>query len=180
MRGIISGMMDRATGAICDEEFLAAELEHIKATFLYNGYPPRLISSVVRQRTTRPEVVLPSQNVPLLVLPYYKGLGEKIRRMGKEVAFKTFFKSSSTLRAMVRHDKIRLPPEDKPGVVYEVLCSCSASYIRETVNSLSQRSSQHLSCLNHYKNALSDLQGKETKRRGRLRKTASHGDGQGN
>ncbi|KFD54760.1 hypothetical protein M514_04460 [Trichuris suis] len=66
------------------------ELEHIKATFLYNGYPPGLISSGIRQRTTRPEVVFPSQNVPLLVLPFYKGLGEKIRRMGKEIGSKLF------------------------------------------------------------------------------------------
>ncbi|KFD45282.1 hypothetical protein M513_13839 [Trichuris suis] len=72
---------------------------------------------------------------------------------------------------MVRNDKIRLPPQEKPDVIYEVLCSCSASYIGETGNSLSQRFSQHLSCLNHYKNALSDLQGQETKRRGRPRKT---------
>ncbi|KFD44793.1 hypothetical protein M513_14330, partial [Trichuris suis] len=64
---------------------------------------------------------------------------------------------------MVRNDKIRLPPEDKPVVTYEVLCSCSASYIGETGNSLSQTFSQHLSCLNHYKNALSDLQGRPRK-----------------
>ncbi|KFD54643.1 hypothetical protein M513_04343, partial [Trichuris suis] len=138
---------------------LVTELRHIQAALLYNGYPPGLISSVVRQRTNRPEVPLPDHNgpSPLLVLPYYKGIGEKIRRMGKEVGFKTYFKSSSTLRAM-------------PGVIYEVLCSCSASYIGETGNSLSQRFSQHLSCLKHYKNALSNLQGKETKRRGRPRK----------
>ncbi|KFD54739.1 hypothetical protein M513_04439, partial [Trichuris suis] len=173
MRGIITGMVDRAI-SVCDKEFLAAELRHIKATFLYNGYPPGLISSVVRQRINRPDVPLPEHNgpsCPLLVLPYYKGIGEKIRRMGKEVGFKTYFKSSSTLRAMLRNDKRRLPPEDKPGVIYEVLCSCSASYIGETGNSLSQRFSQHLSGLKHYKNALSDLQGKETKRRGRPRKT---------
>ncbi|KFD47137.1 hypothetical protein M513_11987 [Trichuris suis] len=173
MRRIVSGTIDRAT-AICDEDFLAAELEHIKATFLYNGHPSGLISSVIRQRTTRPEVVLPTQNVPLLVLPYYKGLGEKIRQMGKEIGFPTFFKSSFTMTAMVGHDKRRLPPENRPGVVYEVLCSFSASYIGETGNSLSQRFSQHLSCLNHYKNALSDLQGKETKRQGRPRKTDPH------
>ncbi|KFD50277.1 hypothetical protein M514_08905 [Trichuris suis] len=92
MRGIVTGMMDKATGAICDEEFLAAELEHIKAAFLYNGYPPGLISSVIRQRTTRPELGLPNHNVHLLVLPYHKRLGE-IRRMGKETGFKTFSKA---------------------------------------------------------------------------------------
>ncbi|KFD62137.1 hypothetical protein M514_25739 [Trichuris suis] len=115
MRGIITGMIDRAI-SICGKEFLAAELGHIKATFLYNGYPPGLISSVVRQRTNRPGVSLSDHNVPLLVLPYYKGVGEKIEWMGKEIGFKTYFKSSSTLRAMVRNDKIRLPPEARCGL----------------------------------------------------------------
>ncbi|KFD46502.1 hypothetical protein M513_12616 [Trichuris suis] len=70
--------------------------------------------------------------------------------------------------------KYGLPAEEKPGVVYEVTCSCSASCIGETGNRLSQRSSdQHLSCPKHYKNALSDLQGK-TRRRGRPRKTKPH------
>ncbi|KFD54738.1 hypothetical protein M513_04438 [Trichuris suis] len=93
VRGIITGMVDRAI-SVCDKEFLAAELRHIKATFLYNGYPPGLISSVARQRINRPDVPLPDRNghSPLLVLPYYKGIGEKIRRMGKEVGFKRFQK----------------------------------------------------------------------------------------
>ncbi|KFD56350.1 hypothetical protein M514_02805 [Trichuris suis] len=162
-------MIDSAT-AIRDEEFLVAEHRHIKATFLHNGYPLGLTSSVIRQRTTRPGVVLTSQNVPLLVLPYCKGLGEKVRQMGKEIGFKVYFKTSSSLRSMVRHDKIRLPLEEKPGIVYEVMCSCSASYIGETGNSVCQRFNQHLSCLSFYKNALSDLEGKETRRRGRPRK----------
>ncbi|KFD61003.1 hypothetical protein M514_26810 [Trichuris suis] len=78
------------------------------------------------------------------------------------------------MRSKIRHDKIRLSPEEKPGVVYEVTCSCSASYIGETDNSVSQRFNQHLSCLIHYRNELSDLQGKETTRRGRPRKTDPH------
>ncbi|KFD49623.1 hypothetical protein M513_09455 [Trichuris suis] len=119
-------------------------------------------------------MVVPSQNVPLLVLPYYKGLREKIRWMGKEIGFKVFFKCSSTLRSMVRHDETWLPPEEKPGVVYEVMFSRSASYTGETGNSLSQRFNQHLSCLSHYKNTLSDLCRKETRCWGRHRKTESH------
>ncbi|KFD50120.1 hypothetical protein M513_09080, partial [Trichuris suis] len=111
-----------------------------------------------KRRTTRPELVLPGQNVPLLVLPYCKGLGEKIRRTGRDW-FQNLFQKLY---------------DESHGAVYEVLCGCSVSYITETGNSLSQRFSQQLSCLNHYKNALSDLQGKETKRWGRSRKTQPH------
>ncbi|KFD52798.1 hypothetical protein M513_06289 [Trichuris suis] len=59
---------------------------------------------------------------------------------------------------------------EKPGVIYEILCTCSASYIGETGNSLSHRYEQHLNCLNRYKNALDDQRGLGIKRRGRPRK----------
>ncbi|KFD47141.1 hypothetical protein M513_11991 [Trichuris suis] len=129
---------------------------------------------MIRRIATRRETVELNQTVPLLLLPYYKALGEKIRQMGKEIGFKVYFKNFAPMRSKIRHDKIRLSPEEKPGVVYEVTCSCSASYIGETDNSVSQRFNQHLSCLIHYRNELSDLQGKETTRRGRPRKTDPH------
>ncbi|KFD47488.1 hypothetical protein M514_11649 [Trichuris suis] len=75
--------------------------------------------------------------------------------MGKEIGFKTFFKSSSTLRAMVLFTRF-----------------CAA--VPPPISEKRARLSQHLSCLNHYKKALSDLQGKETKRRVRPRKTEPH------
>ncbi|KFD63545.1 hypothetical protein M514_24258 [Trichuris suis] len=77
------------------------------------------------------------RHTPLLFYSCYKGFGEKIRRVGKEIGLKIFFKSSASLGSMVRHGKMRLPPEEKAGVVYEVLRSCSTSYIGEMGNSLS-------------------------------------------
>ncbi|KFD47739.1 hypothetical protein M514_11417 [Trichuris suis] len=105
-------MIDRAI-SICDKEFLAAELAHVKATFLYNGYPPGLVSSVVRQRTNRPEVPLPDHNVPLLLLPYYKGAGEKIRQMGHPRKIMEEAVSSS---AVVEHVVACLHPDDQVTV----------------------------------------------------------------
>ncbi|KFD63888.1 hypothetical protein M514_23879, partial [Trichuris suis] len=101
MRGVISGMVERAR-AICDEEFLA--------------------------------------------------------------------KDAASVRSIVRNDKVRLAPNEKPGVIYEILCTCSASYTGETGNTLSHRYEQHPSCLNRYKNALNDQKGLGIKRRGRPRK----------
>ncbi|KFD50678.1 hypothetical protein M513_08485 [Trichuris suis] len=169
MRGVISGMVERAR-AICDEEFLAKELGHIKTTFFSNGYPAALISSATTHATARPEEHVPSPTAPLLILPYYNGLGEKIKRMGRTVGFQVYFKSAASVRSIVRNDKVRMAPNEKPGVIYEILCTCSASYIGETGNSLSHRYEQHLNCLNRYKNALDDQRGLGIKRRGRPRK----------
>ncbi|KFD61157.1 hypothetical protein M514_26644 [Trichuris suis] len=58
------------------------ELGHIKTTFFSNGDPAALISSATTHATARPEEHVPSPTAPLLILPYYNGLGEKIKRMG--------------------------------------------------------------------------------------------------
>ncbi|KFD70292.1 hypothetical protein M514_17642 [Trichuris suis] len=121
-------------------------------------------------RTARPEEHVPSPTAPLLILPYYNGLGEKIKRMGRTVGFQVYFKSAASVRSIVRNDKVRMAPNEKPGVIYEILCTCSASYIGETGNSLSHRYEQHLNCLNRYKNALDDQRHLGIKRRGRPRK----------
>ncbi|KFD50334.1 hypothetical protein M513_08834, partial [Trichuris suis] len=89
---------------------------------------------------------------------------------GRTIGFQGYFKSAASVISTVRNDKVRLAPNEKPGVIYEILCACSASYIGETGNTLSHRYEQHLSCLNRYKNALNDQKGLRIKRRGRPRK----------
>ncbi|KFD63316.1 hypothetical protein M514_07245 [Trichuris suis] len=161
-------MVERAR-AICNEEFLAKELGHIKTTFFSNGFPAALICSAITHATAQPEEHVPSPTVPLLILPYDNGLGEKIKRMGRTIGFQVYFKSAASVRSIVRNDKVRLAPNGKPGVIYEILCTCSASYMGETVNTLPHRY-EHLSCLNRYKNALNDQKGLGIRRRGRPRK----------
>ncbi|KFD50190.1 hypothetical protein M513_08935 [Trichuris suis] len=74
-------------------------------------------------------------------------------------------------RSLVRNDKIRLPFEDRPGVVYEIKCGCNASYIGETGNSLLDRFRDHMKALNSYRTAEEELNGTYRKRRGRPRTT---------
>ncbi|KFD63439.1 hypothetical protein M514_24365 [Trichuris suis] len=169
MIGLIIGIVERAR-AICSEEFLSRELGQIKTTFFSNGYPAALISSAITHAIAEPEEHVPRPTVPLLILPCYKGLGAKIKRMRGTIGFQVYFKSAASLRSIVRNDKIRLAPNEKPGVTYEILCTCSASYIGETGNTLSHRYDQRLSCLNRCKNAVNEQKGLGAKRRGRPRK----------
>uniref|UniRef100_A0A5S6Q4Q2 molybdopterin adenylyltransferase n=1 Tax=Trichuris muris TaxID=70415 RepID=A0A5S6Q4Q2_TRIMR len=167
-KGIVAGMVDRAI-AICDKNFLGEELQHIKRIFTENGYPFKLITSIINRRLRpKPPNVLPQQpRGPTVVLPYHSILGDTIKRLAKSLDFRVFFKSSPNLRAILRTDKIRIPKEEAKGVVYQIKCGCHASYIGETGNTLFDRFKEHLACVTRYKNARDRLSGAQPRRRGR-------------
>ncbi|KFD66310.1 hypothetical protein M514_08504 [Trichuris suis] len=163
-RGIVKGMVDRAL-AVCDPTYLNAELSHILNTLRCNGYPTKFVTSIIRQcklNKSLPPVPPNNQQCPVLVLPYYSELSEKIRRLGHSLNFNVQFKSSCNLRSTVRSDKIKVPFDSRPGVVYEIKCGCNASYIGETGNTLFRRFDQHMSNVLTYKNAERRLNGEPT------------------
>uniref|UniRef100_A0A5S6Q2U1 Reverse transcriptase domain-containing protein n=1 Tax=Trichuris muris TaxID=70415 RepID=A0A5S6Q2U1_TRIMR len=166
MKRIINGMVDRAI-AICDAEFLEKQLKHITNTLRSNGYPGKLISSIIHRRMNMPQLQHPKEQQPVVVLPYYKGIGERIKRLGRTLNFRIFFKSSESLRNSLRHDKTIVPMEERSGIVYHITCSCNASYIGETDNSLLDRFEEHQAGVTRYKSALDRLNGTQQRRRGR-------------
>ncbi|KFD49714.1 hypothetical protein M513_09411 [Trichuris suis] len=104
MIGILHGMVERAL-AICDQEYLGQELEHIRRTFKENGCLAHLNNSIIRRKLEgRTREKIPASG-PRLILPYYAGPGEKIKRLGKRVGFKVWLKGNRTLRSILRNDK---------------------------------------------------------------------------
>uniref|UniRef100_A0A5S6QMH4 GIY-YIG domain-containing protein n=1 Tax=Trichuris muris TaxID=70415 RepID=A0A5S6QMH4_TRIMR len=104
---------------------------------------------------------------PVVALPYYCGIGEEVKRLGLSHKFRVYFKSSPNLRALIRNDMIKVSIDQTPGVVYEILCDCHASYIGETGNTLFRRIGEHITVVTRYKNAEQRLIGTQTGRRGR-------------
>ncbi|KFD46131.1 hypothetical protein M513_12997 [Trichuris suis] len=77
------GTVDRAL-AICDQEYLGQELEHIRRTFKENGYPAHLINSIIRRKLEgRTTEKIPASG-PRLILPYYACLGKKANGLEKD------------------------------------------------------------------------------------------------
>ncbi|KFD61049.1 hypothetical protein M514_08438 [Trichuris suis] len=165
MKGVIRGMARRAID-LCEPEFLEAELDHIYKTFKENGYPSSLVHSVIQQALANPHR---TQNTvtsgPRILLPYYKGLSERIQRLGRTLDFSR----GPNLRSLLRSDKVRLPLDEHSCVVYEVKCSCSATYIGKTGFTLAHRFLQHMRHLTRYNNAKRELEetSSTTTRRGR-------------
>ncbi|KFD62412.1 hypothetical protein M514_25420 [Trichuris suis] len=90
---------------------------------------------------------------PLVTLPYCTGLGELLKRLGRSLDFRAYFKSSALLSSILRNGKIKVPYDERPDAAYQIKCGCNASYIGETRNSLLHRYNQHLDGLNRYNNA---------------------------
>uniref|UniRef100_A0A5S6Q799 GIY-YIG domain-containing protein n=1 Tax=Trichuris muris TaxID=70415 RepID=A0A5S6Q799_TRIMR len=66
-----------------------------------------------------------------------------------------------------RSEKIKVPLDRRPGVVYEIKCGCHASYIGETGKGLLDRFHEHTAALARYKTAKRRLNGLPAQRRGR-------------
>ncbi|KFD47073.1 hypothetical protein M513_12061 [Trichuris suis] len=162
-------MVDRAH-RLCDPQFLPAELGHIKRTFLYNGFPGKLVNSCItrRMRHLHGETAArePTQDIRITV-PYYQGLSEKIQTISRDLGFTVSFSRSANLGSMLRSDKLKAPPDQRPGAVYQITCTCGALYIGETGNSVSHRFTEHLRSLTRYRNAEARHMGLDVRTRGR-------------
>ncbi|KFD61327.1 hypothetical protein M514_26460 [Trichuris suis] len=119
MKGIIRGMVKRALGRFLTE-FLTEELHHIHKTFKENGYSSHFLRSVMQETIENSRRVHKNDlPCPRILLPYYKGLSEKIQRLGRRLQFSVCYKRGANLRSLLRADKVKPPADKFPGVVYE-------------------------------------------------------------
>ncbi|KFD51933.1 hypothetical protein M513_07262 [Trichuris suis] len=167
--GIVTGVVDRAF-RLCDAEFLDAELTHIKRSLMRNDYPGKLVDSCVRRRLellrSGAPHAQPAQDIRI-TMPYYTGIAEAVKRLSTTIGFEACFSSSTSLAAMLRSDKVKIPTEEQQGAVYNVNCTCGGSYIGETGNTISHRFKQHIGNLKTYRTAEKRKNGEKVTTRGR-------------
>ena len=144
--GTIRCLSERAR-KICLDEDTKEELNHIRNTFLKNGYPKHVIARNLQSKQGQPRTTSNadeddgSTKRPNLFLPYVQGLSERIQIACRKLNIKTVFKSSGTLRSTLTRVKTKTPELKKRRVVYEVPCQdCEASYVGETGRTLQKRS----------------------------------------
>lgn len=79
--GILKTLLTRAE-RICDQEYVAGEIEHIRNTFRDNGYPEEVIQKVIKkQRSNHGQTVRDSRNKHYVSIPYAKGISERIAKI---------------------------------------------------------------------------------------------------
>ena len=151
-QGVVRTLIDRAETLISDPTDKAAEIDHVSDALHRCGYPKKIISDVIRSRK------LPSsknnninkkksdhqQRRYMAVVPYVRGLSEKVQRIFKRHGVHCALKPNNTLRSMLVRPKDPRPLLDNSDIVYHIPCtSCDIPYIGETARHFKCRLKEH-------------------------------------
>ena len=164
--GIVRTLMHRANTLITDEDRKKREKEKIKNALRLCGYPEWALKEGEHQgekKKTRDKGEDQERKKPkgYVVLPYIKGVSERLRRTFQKQNINLYHKAGTTLRQMLVHPKDKLKPSEQCGAVYQLECQvCQEKYIGESGRSLLERIEEHQKSIDNRdsKSALSQHQ----------------------
>ena len=136
---VSKSLLQRARG-ICDEEHLAGELQHVKQVLRANKLQ---VPRPRRRDRVKPPTV---ERLPA-VLPYVKGVTDKIGYILKRASIKTYFKPLKRISQFLPPVKCQIPLQD--AGVYKLDCDCGLSYIGQTKRSIRTRVKEHIADVKH-------------------------------
>ena len=147
--GIVCTLMHRADTIISDNNLKKVEKEKIRTALRNCGYPEWALKEG-EQRGKKRDTERKEENtetekpVGYAVLPYVKGLSERLQRIFRKHKISLHHKAGHTLRQELVRPKDKLEIHEKCGVVYETECGqCGESYIGETGRSMGERAEEH-------------------------------------
>jgi len=142
--GILKNMLYRAYH-LCDpgperEE----EIKTLNFAFINQNYPPKevlkTIQSYEESDGNKGENKRAEERTESIVVPYIKGVSEKLRKdLGKE-DINVVFKRGKTLHSMIFNGKFKKNDGRKKDLIYKIPCrDCSLCYIGETAQWYDER-----------------------------------------
>ena len=156
-RGVVISLVDRII-RICSKAHIIPELNYLKDILFCNGYPIKLLESIIEKRQKKAEKDLsspqpPTDIIPLVgdkkvftVLPYFRKLGDKLQRILKKHNLNVTFKNSNKIQNYFNSGKDKTSPILGSGV-YRVPCSCGCFYVGRTHKQLGERLLEHRSSI---------------------------------
>jgi hypothetical protein len=125
-------------------------LNYIKDILFCNGYPIKLLETIIDRRRKKAEgsasgPQAPTDTVPLVddkklftVLPYIPKLSDKLKRILKKHKLSVAFKNSNITQNFFNNGKDKTSPILGSGV-YRIPCSCGCFYVGRTQQQLGER-----------------------------------------
>ena len=141
--GIISTFEPRIQELVTKEEDKEQELKHVKKALKRVGHPNWTLNRRKKGRKNQDEKV---ERRGKVVIPYVKGLSEKLARVFKRYDIETIHKPSATIKNLLCNKmKDRVEPLDKTGAVYHNECKKhkGSNYVGETGRVFRERLYEH-------------------------------------
>ena len=88
-----------------------------------------------------------NQKKSYIVVPYYSGLSESIKNIGRKFEVQVYFKGGTTIKNLLMTPKDKYPIQKQSGVIYRYQCDrvdCDEEYIGESSGTFGGRFKEHL------------------------------------
>ena len=141
-RSVVNTLLLRARNIPSTGEGKLEEKRRVKAVLRENNSPSSFIKECERALATKS--AKPTTN-GFVVVPYVKGVSERIGRVLKQQSLQVSYKPQRTINSLFPRPK-QQEETDRPssGVVYRINCSqCDFVYYGQTERSLKTRVSEH-------------------------------------
>jgi hypothetical protein len=118
------------------------EIKNIRHDLMLDEYPKECVASVMKP-STRNHLSSDTTYQGTVIIPYVKGISEKLRCMGNRFNLRTIFKTKHILHGtLIKPGPIRDVQQMKQ-CVYSIPCDCCRSYIGETSRPSEVRIKEH-------------------------------------
>ena len=138
-KGIVHCLRHRAKTISSDTDAYQEEMISLRHNLHHNNYPERIKTPRNLDRRIEDN----TQKLPMVCLPYVKGLAERIQKICSPYDIRTVFTSGSTLKRYLFQVK---PPTEfnmTKNCVYSIPCSCGKIYKGEAGRPLKVRLEEH-------------------------------------
>lgn len=139
-KAIIKGYADRNRN-LCSAENLVEANRFVENVFVANGYKREEVKKAMEPKENQGDAQ-EAMNAGTVMLPYVKGLSEKLRRIYNGYEVRAAYRCGERIRDVGNRNKSDLGWR-KNNVVYEIPCICGSIYIGQTERCLQTRMDEH-------------------------------------
>ena len=150
---VVGSLQHRATTICSSEDLLKTEEKHLQEALKRCKYPAWAINKVkMKTRTatnrnrTRNNNTGSNIQKPHIVIPYYQGISESLKKTCSEYGVQVSFKGGNTIKNLMA-PKDQDAIHNKSGVIFRYQCDrveCDEEYIGESSRTFGERFKEHL------------------------------------
>lgn len=131
---------------LSEPEFYDKNLDLLRETLKRNLYPSGLMESLIkssREKFMKNEKTPVKEKLPIVAVPYVKGLFEKLKAACKNDVMLVGKGDNSLKKSVFSKLKEPTPKLNQSELVYSIPCSCGYTYVGQTLQFLKTRTGQH-------------------------------------
>ena len=151
---MIRTLQHRAQTICSNPQLLQKEEQHLKNALKKCKYPTWALNRIQMKTKKQDSNQVPTnrtnmnnQKKSYIVVPYYGGLSESIRNIGRKFGVQVYFKGGTTITNLLMTPKEKDPIQKQSGVIYRYQCDrvdCDEEYIGESSRTFGERFKEHL------------------------------------